>query len=155
MTNLTFTISTAFSAGVNLEALEDELIYDFSLEDFALSAAGDEMFFSSAATLDQGQLNNLDAAIAAHLGLPKPFAKKHLETEYDVALLVRETWWARASGNTLTLKVEETLYTYESDVLTQVETKQYTRAGAVASTRTWSSVEEISGDQRIVKKIEQ
>lgn len=151
-----FSVASDFPSGVDSGALQDELFYDFGFATLLGVSVGDDLCrITFSAALTAGQETTLAAARAAHDGQPKPFAKKHYEQEFDNSRLVRETWWARASGDALSLKVEETLYTYSGSRLMAEQFKSYNRDGSVASERNWIFRQEKVGTTLRVRKVEQ
>jgi len=148
---------SAFSNGLDVEALGDELRYDFDFGANLNGVSADASLCRVDFTVDlnSAQEDTLNEAVAAHPGTAKPFVKKHYEQEFDRTRLIRETWWARSSGDVLSVKVEETLYTYSGSRLVTEQFKQYNRDGSVEQTRNWILRQEKVGTSLRVRKMEQ
>jgi hypothetical protein len=141
---------------VEVGTFRDELVYDLNFDSqIGVASNGDVCSVQVATALTDPQKASLDAGVAAHLGVAKPFEKKHYEQEFDRTRLIRETWWARSSGDVLSLKVEETLYTYSGSRLITEQFKQYNRDGSAAVTRNWIFRQEKVGTSLRVRKVEQ
>ena len=157
MTTYEYVIADAFpNHKVDAPTLYDEMIYDYDfVPGFSLEVSATVVALLFPEALSDEQKVTLDLVVSLHQGDPKPFEKKHYEQAFDRTRLIRETWWARSSGDVLSVKVEETLYTYSGSRLMTESWTRYNRDGSVAESRNWILRQQKTGTALIVRKVEQ